>query len=307
MFQALRKHITPATVLAFVALVFAITGGAFAATGSGGGAGAKASASVTPPAVAAKAKAKPKTKAGPRGPAGPKGATGATGPGGAAGPAGPAGAAGAKGENGAAGGPGTAGAPGGPGANGKSVAVAEEKAGGANCKGQGGASLEQEGSGKKVYACNGQTGFTETLPQGRTETGTWLANLHASGEAYDVPISFNIPLAAGIESTSSDQHVFDVTQAEWEEEEVEIPAGSGTIVKEKDPAACEGGTPEDPKADEGDLCVYEGFIHNASIAPVFKPSGLDQGGTGTAGALLPVTATAGAPIFAYGSWAVTAE
>src|SRR5271155_5267250 len=32
-----RKQITPASILAFVALVFAITGGAFAATGGTGG------------------------------------------------------------------------------------------------------------------------------------------------------------------------------------------------------------------------------------------------------------------------------
>ena len=36
MFQKVRKQITPATVMAFVALVFALTGGAFAATGGSG-------------------------------------------------------------------------------------------------------------------------------------------------------------------------------------------------------------------------------------------------------------------------------
>jgi Collagen triple helix repeat (20 copies) len=109
MFSAIRKHISPTTVVAFMALVFAMTGGAFAASnGSGsGGRGAKATASTTPLASAAKSKAKP--KAGPRGPAGPKGATGATGaagpvgatgPTGATGPAGPQGPAGTNGTNG---------------------------------------------------------------------------------------------------------------------------------------------------------------------------------------------------------------
>ena len=79
MFRALRNHLTPSTAIAFVALVFAITGGAFAATGSvnnsgGGGSHGTLTASV------AKKKAKPKPKGGARGPAGPKGAPGATGP-----------------------------------------------------------------------------------------------------------------------------------------------------------------------------------------------------------------------------------
>ena len=103
MFQAIRKHLNPTTVVAFVALVFAMTGGAFAASGGsgGGGTGSKTIASVTrgaggnPISTTAKSKAKPKTKAGPRGPAGPAGKNGATG---VTGPAGPAGATGAKGE-----------------------------------------------------------------------------------------------------------------------------------------------------------------------------------------------------------------
>ena len=94
MFQALRKHLTPSTFIAFVALVFAVTGGAFAAGSHGGGSPVQATASsgrvgsATPLATSAKSKGKSKSKAGPRGPAGPKGATGATGP------AGPAGATG---------------------------------------------------------------------------------------------------------------------------------------------------------------------------------------------------------------------
>ena len=121
MFQAIRRHISPATVVAFMALIFAMTGGAFAASSGGGGRGSRATASTapagsaTPLASAAKSKAKPKAKAGPRGPAGPggkNGANGATGPAGAAGPAGatgPGGPAGATGATGAAGAAGAAG------------------------------------------------------------------------------------------------------------------------------------------------------------------------------------------------------
>jgi Collagen triple helix repeat (20 copies) len=164
MFSAIRKRISPTTVVAFMALVFAMTGGAFAASGGGGGGtGAKATASVTPLASAAKAKPKPKAKAGPRGPAGPAGAKGAAG---AAGPAGPAGAAGAKGETGA---PGAAGAQGGVGAAGKEGAEG------------------QEGS---PWTDGG------TLPSESTETGVWGGYPNEPTESiHSFPISFPIPLA----------------------------------------------------------------------------------------------------------------
>jgi Collagen triple helix repeat (20 copies) len=82
------RHINPATVIALVALVFAASGGAFAATGGG------------VRGVAGVAKVKKKAPVGKPGPRGPQGPAGAAGP---AGAQGPAGAAGARGENGAAG------------------------------------------------------------------------------------------------------------------------------------------------------------------------------------------------------------
>ena len=174
MFQKVRKQITPATVMAFVALVFAITGGAFAATGSsgsgnGGSPAAKATASVTSVhAVTAKAK---KKAASTRGPAGPKGATGATGA------TGPAGATGATGPGGPAGGPGPTGN------NGE--------------KGEKGEKGEQGTPGKN--GTNGQTGFTETLPPGKTETGVW--GFYGEDPGVRIPISFPIQLSQGIEAS----------------------------------------------------------------------------------------------------------
>ncbi len=168
MFSAIRKHISPTTVVAFMALVFAMTGGAFAASSNGGGSssgtGAKAAASVTPLAIASKAK--PKTKAGPRGPAGKNGtngtngAPGATGPAGPAGPAG-AGTAGATGPQGPAGDPGTNGTNGAPG---------------------------PEGS------------FDKTLPAGKTLQGDWGITAVVPGTSFaegsaSTTISFGIPLA----------------------------------------------------------------------------------------------------------------
>ncbi len=173
MFSIIRKHLTPSTAIAIVALVFAITGGAFAATGgsSNGGKSASATASATPLASAAKSKAKP--KAGPRGLAGPAGKTGATGP---AGPAGPAGAAGAKGETGAAGGQGPQG-PQGP-------------------QGEKGETGKEGTPGKPGK--NGTFG-DEPLPAGKTLTGVYAASGSAEG-AYpnglvSTGVSFALPVA----------------------------------------------------------------------------------------------------------------
>jgi hypothetical protein len=170
----LKKHLTPSTAIASLALVFAVTGGAFAATGNRGGSshanatGGDAASQTL--AVVAKSKAKSKTKAGPRGPAGPKGATGATGATGAAGPAGPTDATGA-------GTPGTTGTEGKEGKPGASVTVgkATEK----ECKaGKGGATVSNASG--SVPICNGTTGFTETLPAGKTETGVWGVSEHTA-------------------------------------------------------------------------------------------------------------------------------
>jgi Collagen triple helix repeat (20 copies) len=162
-FRALRKHINPASVLALTALVFAVTGGAFAATGSGGnGSHARLTASAS--------KAKPKAKAGPRGPAGPKGATGATGATGAAGATGPAGA---KGENGAAGGAGSQGVQGSQGPQGP-----EGKQGEPGAEGPPGP-------------------ITGVLPKGVVETGMWLVG-QSSAEFKTGVISFPLQLAKAL-------------------------------------------------------------------------------------------------------------
>jgi hypothetical protein len=96
MFSTLRTRFGIPGVISVIALVFAMFGGAYAASNSSN---------------AGKATASAKAKKGPRG---PKGATGPAGPAGAQGPAGPAGAkgdAGANGSNGAAGATGPEGSP----------------------------------------------------------------------------------------------------------------------------------------------------------------------------------------------------
>jgi hypothetical protein len=168
MLSTIRRHINATTVVAFIALVFAMTGGAFAM--NSGTQSSKATASVnrpsggpraSNPAVAAAAKSKAKPKAGPRGPAGPAGKNGAAGPTGPAGPIGPTGAAGAQGATGTAGTTGPAGPTG----------------------------------------ASGTTGFTETLPSGKTEKGVWAWGVGgAEFRGYAVAeISFTIPLAAELD------------------------------------------------------------------------------------------------------------
>jgi hypothetical protein len=89
MLSFLRNRFGIPGVISVIALVFAMLGGAYAATSSGGS-GSKASASAT-------------GKRGKRGPRGPKGATGPQGLVGPAGATGPQGPGGAKGDTGATG------------------------------------------------------------------------------------------------------------------------------------------------------------------------------------------------------------
>ncbi len=118
-----------------------------------------------------------------------------TGPAGAQGPAGAkgdSGAAGAKGDTGSAGTPGT---PGAPGTSVKTKTFAGAKG---SCA-EGG--IEVESASPTVNVCNGKngtTGFTETLPSGKTETGAWgvPGGIKGSPEFNVVSIPFAIPLAA---------------------------------------------------------------------------------------------------------------
>jgi collagen triple helix repeat protein len=88
MLSAFRKQVGSAgLIVAVIALIFALAGGAVAASGGGGG----------------KATASAKGKRGPRGPKGPRGPAGPQGPAGPAGPAGPQGNPGPEGKTGPAG------------------------------------------------------------------------------------------------------------------------------------------------------------------------------------------------------------
>jgi hypothetical protein len=241
---------TAGLVVAIVALVAALTGVAFAAQGLNG----KQKKEVKK--IAKKFAGKP-------GPAGPQG------------PAGPAGKDGANGTNGAAG------------DDGKSVVVGTATAG--ECP-SGGTTVQVAGeAATKKKICNGQTGFTETLPSEATETGTWAVG--SDDGTSIIPLSFNIPLEEAPEFL---RYVNDENL-----ERVLVP---GEGIKNVTPVNCLGSA-EEPTAPPGYVCVYAQEEEVAAL-----PGYLPFGGFRklyVSGATFVFSAEAGD--FAVGTWAVTAK
>jgi len=272
-----RLRLSPAGVVAVMALVFAMIGGAYAASGGLTGKQKKE----------VKAIAKSFQGTGPAGAPGAKGDTGAKGD---------------KGDTGAKGDTGTTGPPGINGKNAEAIPFSGSKTIGSVTCTEGG--LEVKSASATTLVCNGvkgQTGFTETLPPGKTETGTWSVSVPASGHET-ANISFNIPLAAApavlVIGEAEGQKL---TEEEWHAGPGELCEGkSGTELTECEEkfehihAACPGSTSA-PSAAEGDACFYT-FFGNAGTPFEFPfPVGV----------LLFFTAEAGAE--AVGTWAVTAE
>jgi hypothetical protein len=180
----LRDRLGIPGLLAIVALVFAMVGGAWAA--KGGGLTAKQKKQVTK--IAKKYAGKP----------------------GAPGAAGPTGAPGANGKDGA---PGANGKDGAPGTNGKSVVTGTATP--AECPGSnpsGGATVEVQGepaTEKKI--CNGKEGSPWTvdgiLPEGESVKGAWAGFASLGSKQIWTPISFTIPLSEPLEG--SEVHFFE--------------------------------------------------------------------------------------------------
>ena len=243
-----------------------------------------------------------------------------------AGKPGAAGAAGAKGDTGTPGTPGTSGANGTDGKNGtagRSISLAEIPSGKAECAGDGGAVLTEQGSTSSVEICNGEegargatgaTGATgaqgpegalgtagTTLPPGASETGVWSLGsvgegmvapgadpLEQLGHPFRVPISFMVPLTAGLEGT-----------------QVHYIVQGGTA-----PSECAGGTAEHPTAEPGNLCIYtaEEAEPTTWVGPsITDPSkqGSPEGASAYGAALQFILLNPGGQ--AYGTWAVTAS
>lgn len=157
---------SPTTMIAVVALLFAMTGGAWAVTHHSGH-----------PRKVKKGPRGPQGEtgpAGPAGPAGPQGLQGETGPAGAKGERGAPGAEGKPGPEGQQGPQGVPGVNGGPGAQGEKGETGE---------------VGPKGEPGSPWAVGGK------LPTGKTETGTWSAGPFETKGQQLVSISFPIPLA----------------------------------------------------------------------------------------------------------------
>jgi hypothetical protein len=269
--------------VAVIALVFAMMGGAYAASNGGGNATSSA-------------------KKGPRGPKGPKGDTG---------PAGAQGPAGAKGD---------AGSPGADGKGAEAVSFTGSKGpiAGVTCT-EGG--VEVKSADGTTLVCNGKKGKNGLpgaqgepwtagglLPSGETETGSWGLNIVSketppapetedpptfAGQAYE-SISFPIPLAE-----SPEMVVVDSSHAE-----------------EGATKGCPGIVNGLPVAEEGSgtlpkLCVYfgpapTGFTQSNVIGRNPVTGGLFGNGSSRAGAVLwGICQQASCAV--AGTWAATAK
>ncbi|HWM62728.1 MAG TPA: hypothetical protein VNP96_01910 [Solirubrobacterales bacterium] len=282
MFSSFRNRFGIPGVISVIALVFAMFGGAYAASNSGEDQKASASA---------------KAKQGPRGP------RGKTGPAGPAGPQGPAGAPGAKGDTGPAGANGkdgtngTNGTTGTNGTNGKTVLSGtaiptgalgtdgdfyietdEQKIYGPKANGVWPAGVNLKGA----NGTNGQPWTPDNeLPAGATVTGAWSFGTLPSppAEPLYVPISFPVPLGAELDEA----HVHYIN-----------PAGKEVVFGEEfTPTDCGSGigagvNAANPQAKPGHLCVYAAFTNK--LGPLGGPIGIKKAsnaaGASTAGALL---------------------
>jgi Collagen triple helix repeat (20 copies) len=251
-----------------------------------------------------------KATASAKGKQGPRGKAGKTGPQGPAGPAGAQGPAGAKGDTGA---------PGSNGSNGKDGAP-----------GPTGATGPTGLAGK-----NGETGFTEFLPSGKTETGTWAVGpggvgaVNFGAETAPPPASQLVPISFPIPLEEAPELIF-VQMTEGPNAEPFVDAELEQLQEEGAEHGCAGLDEGIPLADPGKLCVY-GSSLNAMQPPAGSvpftrtklPSGPPQvfagggivttpggsqveAGGGLAGTTLRMQCGA-SNCEAIGVWAVTAE
>jgi len=271
-----EKTGTAGLILAVAALVAALAGGAYAASGLNG----KQKKEVKSIAKSYQGK----------GDKGDKGDTGAKGD------------TGSKGDTGAKGDKGAQGDPGSPGAPGKSVVVTPIAPAGAKCEGFGGAEVKVEGAVSVTNVCNGAPGEPgpkgdkgdpwtpeSKLPSGATETGVWGLSATAAGTPklfgflplQIVPMSFTVRLP-----TKPTAHFVKLGE--------EAPADC-TVESVK-------GTFANPLAKSGHLCVYVGSnpTENEEEEPnLAVPSISIQ----TIGAIMSFEVTE--DTIANGSWAVT--
>ncbi|MGH2878045.1 MAG: hypothetical protein ACRDK4_00325 [Solirubrobacteraceae bacterium] len=288
MFSSIRKRLTYANVAMTLALVFAMTGGAYAA---------KKFIITNTKQISPKVLKRLEGKAGPAGAQGP------------AGPAGPQGPAGANGKDGTNGSNGEKGASGTNGTSATTKSFAGAKTLGSEKCANGG--LEVTSASGTALVCdgeNGTTGFTATLPSEQTEMGTWGISWGHNTVFYAgvISASFNIPLASALETTGcgaeggvpSTCHVHLI--ATNGEELVTNEAGEVVKTPQANPKPCPGAAAS-PTAEPGEMCIY--VATNEGTMNAF-PGFLAMKST-VAGVTVPWGSTTGAGA-ATGTWAVTA-
>lgn len=290
MFLKLKDHLGVPGIIAVCALVFAMAGGAWAASGALTG---KQKKEVKK--IAQQYAGKPGST-GPQGPAGPQGAPGASGD------------AGGKGDPGVAG------------KEGKSVVVVNEEPEG--CPEEEGVTYEVEDSGSTNEVCRGPEGSPwtagGTLPSGATETGGWTFGPTPTGAGLEnVALTFPIPLSTELQGgfpclreggAFKGNCQVHYINPENKEESVVFP----TFEPEEFTSTDCLGSAAAPSAKAGNLCIYAAQMNNASILfgdihifNIGQPeSGEKVGGAGKAGALIEPKVSTGSS--GWGTWAVTA-
>jgi hypothetical protein len=267
---ALRKRLTYANIAMTLALVFAMSGGAYAAKHY---------------LITSTKQISPKVLKQLRGKAGPAGKGGAQGPQGPQGPQGSVGATGEKGANGANG------------VSPEGVAFS----GSAHGCAEGG--VEFKGA-NTSYACNGAQGpagpFVSKVPTEKTLTGFWSAAQTGGLKTSLVPVSFAFPVSPAptlVIIRPNDEAGFLVKPSGFE----------GFLSEEEIKTFCPGSAAA-PSAEPGYLCVYTEKQKEMEVG--FPPSMLIEGFANPTeyGAAVPVIVGATAEEGEVrGTWAVTAK
>lgn len=285
MFHKVRERLGSAGLaVAIVALIVALSGGAYAATATNSA--KKPAKGLTKAQVMALIKANP-------GPQGPQGLPG------------PSGGAGAKGDLG------TPGSQGNKGDTGTSITLTPIGLGGptSKCEGLGGATLKENAApGAEKDICTGKKGIQGdkgdpgdpwsvggVLPPGESETGAWAFTAADDDVEIAVPISFPIPLLGepNEEALEADDVHF---QSEGDfSTECPLP-----------------GSVTEPKAPVGKLCIFYnsfgGAPVNATFTRISKLNLFEEPGASNSGAILQFAFSGAGGELAHGngSWAVTA-
>jgi hypothetical protein len=261
------RHVTPPVAIAILALVFAMSGGAFALSGT---LSITSNPNSSTHATLAAKKAKVKLLRGPRGPEGKQGPVGPPGP---TGPKGEPGSAGTNGSNGTNGGNG--------------VSVASEPASKAECEAGGTKFMSASGTSK---VCNGKQGAPGTfeglpLPEGKSLKGTYAANTYS--EVAFPCASCGAAAAVTFVAPLSKEPV-----SHYIKENEALPPG------------CTGNA-EEPGAESGNLCVFSQGETN--VLAIFPPQPPLRGKAGeTLGFEIVGVPAAKGNIYIHGTWAVTA-